>query len=296
MAGQNTTLIFYGNQLRGSAVGVLQEILGIPDEMVRHEPQAGRVPQYEILLGADYVPCQQGYVPLQRLPTPTPTPAPAVVDPSLPSDSFFSSYRQGMSMEGNLLDWGELNYPLNQLVSSSDTWLNVTDSSAVWASAWDEQALYFAIRVQDNTLLPAKEGADLWSGDLLELLLDLNLDADRESLLPNEDDWQIGWVASESGQFGLGRLGWVALPSNLRGTSGDLSIYFNVLPAGYEAEFAIPWSLSGHNPQPQQHLGFVLSYFDQDSTEQSQPQSLVSTNRQRNLYDTSTWGRLILNK
>src|ERR1051326_5292531 len=133
--------------------------------------------------------------PPSTLVLPTPTSAPPTIPPSTivlstPSPAIGGLTRPNgvpvhaspratpPTIDGDLGDWSEFPYLINQPVYKPENWSGVNDQSATFALAWDGNALYLGVQVVDDVHVQTQHGENLFKGDSLEMLLDANLSGD----------------------------------------------------------------------------------------------------------------------
>jgi hypothetical protein len=203
--------------------------------------------------------------------------------------------------------WDEWKVPQNTasyIVYGKGNWSNAKDLSSSYKVAWDTTYLYLAFKVTDDVYVQNASGQEMFKGDSLELLVDSNLQGDFYTQSVNNDDYQFGFSGGKGGE-GLYNL---AGPSEVfewlpRSVAGDktskVKQYFSRgLDAdgnpAYRAEIAVPWSLMGIRPYSGMRLGFAVSVSDNDNTSSNVQESMSSSDPNRNLFDPTTWGELIL--
>ncbi len=275
---------------------------------------------YEIIVGNRYQPCLHPITFSLPIPTPTVTPvpeptidltavalqtAPAEAATSIPvtpspvpteGPAQFTAVRveQPIAVDAEFSDWNGLPNPLAKLVTSSDVWNGAADTSAQWAAAYDDKYLYLALSVQDEVWSQHASGADMFLGDTIELLLDRDFNGDLGNPTADGDDFQFGF---SPGNFSIEpRIaeGYLRLPAVEARLDTRILLAFQPTGSGYLAEIAVPWEILRGTPQPNETLGFALSLFDNDIVDSVAAQSLVSTRKQRDNNNPTTWDRLVL--
>ena len=192
-------------------------------------------------------------------------------------------------------DWNFQKYPVNYVVFGLKNWTGNADLSGKLMVGWDNDKLYIAIKVLDDTYVQNAHGAQLFKGDSLDILLDTNVASDYYLQALSSDDFQLG-ISPGSPQPGNTMEAYLWYPKARAGSLSDVKIEAFLLDDGYRLEAAIPWSTLGVTAHAGQHFGFAFSLSDDDQPGTTIQQSMVSTIPNRQLTNPTTWGDLTLVK
>jgi hypothetical protein len=242
--------------------------------------------------------------------TPTATqipPTPVPTQTTVPTVSYAGpGQRKGVSIPAGYMavkpvinadfsDWNFQKHPVSYVVFGSKNWKGSGDLSGKLMVGWDNDKLYIAIKVLDDTYVQNARGAQLYKGDSIDILLDTNVASDYYLKALSSDDFQLG-ISPGSPQPGNKMEAYLWYPKNRAGSLPDVKIEAFLLDDGYRLEAAIPWSTFGIIPFAGQHFGFAFSLSDDDDPGTTIQQSMVSTIPNRQLTNPTTWGDLTLVK
>ncbi|MBM3235891.1 hypothetical protein FJZ31_06285 [Candidatus Poribacteria bacterium] len=94
------------------------------------------------------------------------------------------------TIDGNLEEW---KYASAMFISDTST-QPLDDCSGTLYMMWDESNLYFAAKINDESILQNERGADIWKGDDVQFDLDLDWKgAEKESPVFDDLNQQIGF-------------------------------------------------------------------------------------------------------
>ncbi len=192
-------------------------------------------------------------------------------------------------------DWNFQKYPVTYVVFGSKNWTGSADLSGKLMVGWDNDKLYIAIKVSDDTYVQNAHGAQLYKGDSIDILLDTNVPSDYYLAALSSDDFQLG-ISPGSPQPGNNMEAYLWYPKARAASISDVKIEAYLLDDGYRLEAAIPWSTFGVTPFAGQHFGFAFSLSDDDQPGTTVQQTLVSNIPNRQLTNPTTWGDLTLVK
>jgi len=196
-------------------------------------------------------------------------------------------------IDGDLGDWSEFPYLINQPVYKPENWTGMTDQSATFALAWDATSLYVAAQVVDDVHVQTQHGENIFKGDSLELLLDADLSGDYGDTALSGDDFQLG--LSPGSLAGDAPEAYLWFPASKKGGPAGVVVAARKSGGeGYLLEASIPWSLFGVSPSAGNTYGFVLSSSDNDALGTAEQQTLISSVVTRKLTNPTTWGTLEL--
>jgi dienelactone hydrolase len=162
-------------------------------------------------------------------------------------------------MDGSLTDW-PVDTTSILLGSNTQTgrrfpWGGTRDVSGAIQMAWDKTYFYIGADVNDDKVLQANGGAEVWQGDTLELFFNTfprqqRLDGFfQQAIVPN--------IKPEA------KLTTTGPPKLFEGVEGATQLR----PTGYTMECRIPWkNLAGFTPAFGTSLGFQVYIDDRDST------------------------------
>jgi hypothetical protein len=201
-------------------------------------------------------------------------------------------------MDGTYEEWVEktYKYAIPYVVFKRENWKDAADLEGAFAAAWDDDYLYISVKVTDDIFAQNKSGEQLYLGDSVEILIDANLDNDFYSTSLSQDDYQFG-VSPGNPAKSISKEVYLWYPIAKKGTLDKVlvSSLFEISPI-YRIEIAIPWSLLEIKPTNGLHIGFAVSVSDNDKTGENVQDTMISTARNRNLQDPTTWGELVLVK
>jgi hypothetical protein len=287
-----TTLLYdYTTTAKGSARNSIQDIFHISDANVISQPDANATHPFRVVLGSDYNSCVRP----ASLPRPTPTPGPEDVAAVSEDEIVHSAAINGPppNIDGDLAEWIALVYPVNEAVFGKENWSGGTDLSASWNTAWDNEYLYLALKVKDDVFVQAATGENLFRGDSLELLV--NVDPGSRTNALTDHDHQLGLslgnLAANPPTPSEAYLWW---PTARKGTMGGVITGARLIEGGYAVELAVPWNIFNLTPFSGEGLAFTLSISDDDSPGSAEQESLVASTKDRKLTDPRTWGILVL--
>jgi len=157
---------------------------------------------------------------------------------------------RSLAIDGDLSDWGTY-APLALDKNSADTVLRlvpeIADSSADLWAAWDNQTLYFAVRVRDDAIV--NDSPDVWRDDQIELAFD----GANDGLPGGGDDHQIT-INADGRKTDFGTL---PVPEVIAAT--------RAVAGGWQVEVAIPADfLQGGTLATGKRMGFSLGLHDDD--------------------------------
>ena len=201
------------------------------------------------------------------------------------------------TIDGSLGDWAGISGVSSAYrVYNTSNWDGSSDLTAVWQLAWDEEHLYVAVTVTDDTHVQTATGNQIFRGDSVDMQFDTARAADFGSGL-SPDDFQI---TLSPGDF-------VGLPPSAfryRGTDtggildapGGNNVTVAAQPngAGYTLEAAIPWSDLNLTPSAGLTIGLSLNANDNDTPGTAVQEVMMSHMPNRTLTDPTTWGTLTL--
>jgi len=196
-------------------------------------------------------------------------------------------------LDGSWDEWDNTAYPASHIIYGYDNWTGADDLEASFRAGWDENYLYLAMKVKDDIYAQNAEGADLYLGDSLELLLDTDLYGDFYWNDLSYDDYQLGISPGRPDVNGTVEA-YLWYPSSIAGSRSKIQIGSTRADGITRIEAAVPWSTFSVSPYSGQHFGFALSASDNDDTAENVQQSMASSASNRHLLNPTTWGEMAL--
>ncbi|MEK7278127.1 MAG: sugar-binding protein [Chloroflexota bacterium] len=239
---------------------------------------------------------------------PTDTPAPtsaAPLPPSTPAPTQELTRPNGSPVhalrfaappviDGDVGEWGALTDASDQIVYKPANWSGVGDTSGAFKLAWDDSALYLAVKVVDEHLAQTQSGELIFKGDSVEALFDGDLGGDYSEAKLSADDFQLGFSPGNLATGDPAAQAYLWFPRDRAGQPAGVAVAAQALDVGYQLEAAIPWTVFGIAPAGGDRFGFALSISDNDNPAAAEQESMVSSVSTRKLTNPTTWGTLIL--
>jgi len=198
-------------------------------------------------------------------------------------------------MDGVWDEWGTTAFPARLVVFGEENHDGKEDQEGSFRIGWDSTYLYLAVKVIDDEYVQNATGVDIFKGDSIELLFDVDLQGDLNSTELNQDDYQLVISPGKGGIAGP-KEAYLYYPSARVGARTDVVIASEGGDGLYRVEIAIPWTLFGINPASGQQYGFLVSISDNDNPAANVQQSMVSNVANRSLTNPTTWALLTLNR
>ncbi len=193
--------------------------------------------------------------------------------------------------DGRFDEWPSNWSPIGAVVEGVANYAGSGDASGVFQTRWSPQALFLAVRVQDDRHRTGPPGSNLWQGDAIEIHLDNRLVDDYADASANVDDYQIG-VSVDPTRDRILLYRWLPFAQE-----GELIAVGMSTPReqGYDLELALPWNLFGiERPIAGESYGFNVSISDNDGDVPNQ-ETVLSASPARTTHDNPMeWGTLIL--
>ncbi len=228
--------------------------------------------------------------------TATSTKVPTVVVSPVPSRGvvFNATYLStAPTLDGVWDEWTSKQYPMSALIYGASNWTGEADLEGSFRVGWNNQYLFLAVKVKDDIYVQNASGADLYKGDMVELLFDANLLGDFYTRSLSPDDYQLGLSPGNPDTNGT-KEAYLYYPSNLAGKKDSVIIAAVSQDGLYRMEAAIPWSLFNISPAAGTKFGFALRASDNDNGGSNVQQSMVSVIPGNLLADPTTWAELWL--
>jgi hypothetical protein len=229
------------------------------------------------------------------LPSHTPQPtATEEVTPERSAGSFKAAHLSSPpTIDGNWDEWTSTQFPANYVVYGGGNWEGKDDLASAFRIGWDNNNLYIAVKVVDDTYVQNASGANIYKGDSIELLIDTDLYNDFNSTELSSDDYQLG-ISPGNPKPGENTQAYLWYPSSSAGERISVEIKAIGGSGLYRVEAAIPWSVFNYTPSAGKHLGFQLSVSDNDKSNENTQQTMVSEIKTRKLTDPTAWAELVL--
>ena len=224
----------------------------------------------------------------------TPPPTLTLSTPQRSSNAYTAKYLSTPPvLDGDWGEWTTTQFPISYVVYGKDSWSNKDDLEAAFRIGWDNNYLYLAVKVRDDKYVQKATGVEIYKGDSIELLLDVDLYGDFYDQTLNADDYQLG-LSPGNPDTGGTKEAYLWYPSSVAGSRPQVTIAALGGDGLYRIEAAIPWSLFGMAPSSGRRFGFAMSVSDNDNTGSNVQQTMISTAASRRLTDPTTWGELVL--
>jgi len=197
-------------------------------------------------------------------------------------------------MDGVWDEWTNTAYPMTNVIFGAANWTGADDLEGSFRIGWDNNYLYLAVKVKDDIYVQNASSADLYKGDVIELLLDTNLQGDFYTTSLSPDDYQLDISPGRPDTAGT-KEAYLYFPSTLAGDKTSSVIIASVSQDGlYRLEAAIPWSLFNTTPYAGATFGFAVRASDNDNGGQNVQQSMVACIAGNTLANPKTWAELRL--
>jgi len=196
-------------------------------------------------------------------------------------------------LDGKWDEWSSTAYPARFVVFGKSNWTDKADLEGSFKVAWDANYLYLATKVYDDKYVQNATDINIYKGDSVELLFDVDLLGDANSNSLTSDDYQLVFSPGKGDVSGIKET-YLYNPNNVAGprtTVKIASLYENGI---IRMEIAVPWSIFGTTPAAGKQYGFVASMNDNDDETQNIQQSMVSSVSGRDYRDPTTWALLEL--
>lgn len=198
-------------------------------------------------------------------------------------------------LDGPWDEWTTTAYPARFAVYGKSEISGKEDLEGSYRVGWDDSNLYLAVKVYDEKYVQNATGIELFKGDSIELLFDVDLMGDVSSTQLNSDDYQLVFSPGKGGVTGEKET-YLFYPTNVAGPRTQVRIAAVYGSGVLRAEIAIPWSVLGVTPTSGKQFGFAVSIGDNDNESQNIQQSMVSNVQYRSLSDPTTWALLELKR
>lgn len=199
-------------------------------------------------------------------------------------------------IDGDLSEWEGIPAVLSAFqVFQVAGWDDTADLEAIWRVVWDDNNLYLAASIQDDTHVQTESGNLVYRGDSLEIQVDTDRVGDFAPK-PSPDDFQI--LLSPGDFETLPPSAFRFQGTNFGGISDapghHITIAAQPMAEGYTLEAAIPWTDLNMRPQAGLVLGVALNANDNDKPGTAVQEVMMSHVSTRGLTDPTTWGTLAL--
>ena len=198
-------------------------------------------------------------------------------------------------LDGVWDEWTSKAYSVTNIVYGADQISDRNDLGGSFRIGWDNQYLYLAVKVGDDSYVQRENLANIYRGDSIEITLDTDLQADFDSSELNDDDYDLR-ISPGNPDPGKHPEAYLWFPHNIASSLPEVKIAALGGDNMYRLETAIPWSVFGVTPQPGMHFGFALRINDNDDVDLDVQESAMSNVPHASLADPTTWGDLVLTK
>lgn len=196
-------------------------------------------------------------------------------------------------LDGSWDEWTSTAYPARFVVFGKDNWTGKADLEGSFKVGWDANYLYLASKTYDDTYVQNTTDINIYKGDSVELLFDVDLMGDLNSNQLNSDDYQLVFSPGKGSVTGIKET-YLYNPANVAGPRTTVKIAATYVNAIIRMEIAVPWSVLGVTPAAGKQFGFVVSMNDNDNESKNVQQSMVSSVEKRDFQDPTTWALLEL--
>jgi hypothetical protein len=229
---------------------------------------------------------------LTPLPLVTNTPQPTA-DPR-PAGRFEAKYMSTPPvLDGKWDEWSATAYPARFIVFGKENWADKADLEGSFRVGWDSSNLYLATKVYDESYVQNATDVNLFKGDSVELLMDVDLPGDINSIQLTSDDYQLVFSPGMGGVSGIKET-YLYNPANVAGPRTTVKIASIYEGGIIRMEIAVPWSVLGITPAAGKQFGFALSVNDNDISGQNVQQTMASSIQGRDYRNPTSWGLLEL--
>jgi hypothetical protein len=201
------------------------------------------------------------------------------------------------TIDGDWSEWKDVTteYPIGIVVWGPDQRSGDADLTGSFHVGWDDNNLYIAVKVRDDTYVQNATGENIYKGDSVEILMDTKLQEDFYTTTLSPDDFQLG-LSPGRGDVSGTKEAYLWLPQNIAGARTNITIAAIQSNGVWRLEAAIPWNTFETKPTAGQHMGFAISISDDDTPGTTEQQSMVSNIGTRKLTDPTTWGDIQFTK
>lgn len=197
------------------------------------------------------------------------------------------------TIDGDIGDWPMTMYLMNYVVRGVEFYADEYDLLGEFKIAWNMEYLFIGVIVRDTRFAQNATGAQLYMGDSIELLLDVDVAGDFDVNTLSDDDYQLGFSPGNLYESGAPEA-FLWAPYERAAALEGVHIGGRLTDDGWMIEVAFPWSVTGITPGDGMHLGFLLSVSDNDSITDNAQHSVISFAPQRVLHDPTQWYDLTL--
>ena len=196
----------------------------------------------------------------------------------------------GIQVDGLFKDWPNSSaIHLDRSFLESGHLQDDSDLSGDIRLAWDEEALYFAAAVKDDSLILRKAGKNIWMDDLIEIYIDPEGDG---LYWYDKGDFQIGF-RPETTEGGAQVWSWFQGGEDLLRTGQARARSFGD-DKGYWLEGALQWSHVGLAPKAGSEIRISVAIHDLDRDQSSGKLHWFFRNEET--FERFTLGRVVLEK
>jgi hypothetical protein len=223
-------------------------------------------------------------------------PAVNVPAPAAASNVDAERFSQPPAVDGELSEWtGRASFTSAYRVYSANSWDGSDDLTAVWHLGWDDDNLYIAVEVTDDTHVQIQTDNQIFRGDSVEIQFDTDRAGDYGPRV-SPDDFQI---VLSPGDFTRLSPSAFRFRGTINGEMVDAPGHQVAVAArhtgiGYNLEAAVPWDDVEVTPEPAIVMGLALNANDNDTPGTSAQEVMKSHVPGRTLRNPTSWGTITL--
>lgn len=200
------------------------------------------------------------------------------------------------AIDGDLGEWADGPVVESRYVVYTEAgWDGTVDVAARWRLAWDDDALYLGVAVEDDAHVQMQADTDLFKGDSVEI----QLDTGRVDGRPPSLDADTYQCILSPGDFEKLAPAWQCFRGNDRGemkpvAADSARLAARPSGAGYVIEASVGWRDLGVAAEAGRTFGAAFSVTDTDTPGARAQEVFLSNVAARRWSDPTTWGILRL--
>ncbi len=166
----------------------------------------------------------------------------------------------GLTVDGYFKDWPNSDViKLDRNNKESGEIKDDQDLRADYRFAWDENYLYFAVKVKDQDIYTRRSGRNIWQDDMVELYIDPQGDG---LSWYQKSDFQLGFRVNAE-EEGVSAWSWFQGGEDPT-EGGYVKVHGFAYGKGYQMEGAIRWNYLGMHAEPGEVVRLSVSVHDFD--------------------------------
>lgn len=168
---------------------------------------------------------------------------------------------QGLDLNGSLSDWPSGGTPIKLDAQNKEIgdFKNAADLGAEIRFGWNDEALFFYAKVNDESLIARKTGRNIWMDDLVEIYVDPEGDG---LIWGNSKDMQLGF-RPDAVPGKVSTWSWFGEGKDPQNESMIYAQHF-ADASGYIIEGAIRWEFLGVRPEADHVINISAAVHDSD--------------------------------